>query len=226
VGALFGSPNGISLIVKVSIFVIQLLFGAFHLLKVSPELRLYALEDDEEEGAQSVAAGKLQRTFVRTLRLEAAIALALLISVGVLTSLSPPPPVSDVSSNNGGPLLRNGQFADMNYALSINPGTIGINTIEVFLTEQGGKPVEANSVVMRLTMLEMDMGIQEITMLPVDGQPGHYRATTEALSMLGQWRIALVVRRPAKDDAITSITVTIAIPGNKASEYQWSEIAR
>lgn len=156
---------------------------------------------DEESNARSFAAGKLQRMFRRSIMSEAVVMVLLLLVVGGLTSLSPPLP-SASASTPGGAFVHQGQATNLNYRLVINPGKIGVNTIEVALTDANGQPVQhAEAVLVRFQMLDMDMGIQEEQLHPTAGRPGDYTATGSELSMAGNWGITLVVRRAGFDDA-------------------------
>ncbi|MBE3559436.1 MAG: CopD family protein [Ktedonobacteraceae bacterium] len=209
---LWNSGYGRALLVKICIFIVLLGFGAYHLRKVSPRMRTFAASTDEERGAPSLAAGALQRSFSRSLRYEALVAVLLLLVVGALTSLSPPRPASSTSTASGEPgaLIRQGKMADLTYRLAINPGTVGNNTFEVELKDANGQPVQkVDAVVLRFTMLDMDMGVQEVNLQPVAGKPGYYSTATPVLSMTGDWRLALLVRRPGFDDAMTEWQLTL-----------------
>jgi copper transport protein len=208
VDAFLTSSYGRALALKSILFVLLLCLGAYHLLSVSPRMNAFAERTDEQEGAGSLAAGKLQRAFRRTVRTEAFLMVVLLLVVGGLTSLSPPPP-GRVASSPGGPFIRQGQVASLSYQLVINPGKVGENTIEVVLSDTHGKPIQgADAVIVRLRMLEMEMGVQEADLHPVVKQPGHYATTDSSLSMAGQWQLTLLVRRRGFDEVNISWTST------------------
>jgi copper transport protein len=204
---LFNSPYGRALIVKVCVFLVLLAFGAYHLRKIGPRMRSFARDTDSEHGASSLAAGKLQRTFRKSLSYEALLAVLLLLAAGVLTSISPPQPAP---STTNGTLLRQGQMGDLTYRLAISPVTVGTNTFELEIKDAAGKPVEkADAVLARFTMLDMDMGMQELDFQPAANRPGYYTATSPVLSMAGRWRMTLIVRRAGHDDATISLEYTL-----------------
>jgi copper transport protein len=208
VDALLTSSYGRALAIKIMLFVLLLGLGAYNLLRVSPRMNAFAERTDEQEGAGSLAAGKLQRAFRWAVRTEALLMVVLLLVVGGLASLSPPPP-GRVPSPPGGPFIREGQVASLSYQLVINPGKVGENTIEVVLSDTHGKPIlGAEAVIVRLRMLEMDMGVQEADLHPLVKQPGHYATTDSSLSMAGQWQLTLLVRRTGFDEVNLSWTST------------------
>ena len=197
--ALLSSAYGRALVIKTCLFLLLLCFGAYNLLGISPRMNAFAQSRVKDEGAGSLAAGKLQRLFRRTVRTEALLMVFLLLVVGGLTSLSPPPRNS--SPTAGGPFMRQGQVSNVNYRLVINPGKIGENSVEVALTDTKGSPIEgADAVIVRFTMLDMAMGVQEERLQPVPNQPGYYTTVGSDLSMAGRWQVTLVIRRTGFDD--------------------------
>lgn len=179
------------------------------MLVVSRRLQTFERINDEEYGASSFAAGRMQRTFQRAIKGEALIAIGLLLVVGVLTSLSPP--AAQPTDAAKGASIFQGTMADMNYTLVINPGKVGSNAFEVALTNQHGQPIrKTDAVLLRFVMLDMDMGEQELQLDPVKNSPSHYHASAVMLSMSGHWQIILLVRRPGFEDTRTSLTYSLA----------------
>jgi copper transport protein len=212
--ALWGSSYGQTLLIKIGLFVLLLALGAFHLLRISPQLRAFAAP---AEGEVDVAeAGKVRTTFGKSIRLEAALAVVLLVIVGALTSLSPPPPGASVKSANqsgSAPLTYQGKMDDLVYRLIVNPGRVGMNTFEVSLKERNGQPLtKADGVRLRFTMLDMDMGTQELDLMPVPDRPGHYTVNSIALGMSGHWKMTLLVYRTGFDDA--QVAIDLSVPEN------------
>lgn len=218
--ALFTTPYGQALCVKIALFVLLICLGAYSLRRITPRMQSFASSQDEEKGANSLAAGTLQRAFRRTVGVEAGVMLLLLLVVGVLTSLSPPLPQS-ASASSSPAFLQQGQAGSIRYTLVINPGTVGINTIAVDLHDQNGQAVvKTDAVLVRLTMLDMQMGTQEEPLQPVAGTPGRYSGATGDLSMPGHWRITLLVRRTGFDDA--SATFPYFLESSPPAQTGWS----
>jgi copper transport protein len=206
---LTATTYGRTLLVKLLLFIILLGFGTFNMLNVSRRLQTFAHINDEEYGASSFAAGRMQRTFQKAIKGEALVAIGLLLVVGVLTSLSPP--LAQPTDAIRGAGIFQGTMADMNYTLVINPGKVGTNAFEVALTNQYGQPIrKTDAVLLRFVILDMDMGEQELQLDPVKNSPGHYHASADMLSMSGHWQIILLVRRPGFEDTRTSLTYTLA----------------
>jgi hypothetical protein len=185
-------------------------FGAFNAFRISPRMQRFAMRTGDEDGAGSFAAGRLQHTFRHVVTTECLIALSLLVVVGGLTSLSPPPPPSVPTTN--GPLLLQGQMADLTYRLAINPGKVGPNTFEVALTEKDGQPAQHVEKVQGYFLMEdMQMGIEVLDFTPIKNSAGSYGATASTLSMSGHWEIDLIVRRTGFDDAKVIIHCTVGV---------------
>ncbi len=203
-----GNRYGQALMIKSALFALLIGLGAFNAFRISPHMQRFAKRTSTEDGAGSFTAGRLQRTFQRTVKAEVLIALCLLLVVGGLTSLSPPPPPSIPLAN--GPLLRQGQMADLTYHLAITPGKVGPNFFEVTFMDKNGMPVQhAEAVVAYFIMEDMNMGIEVLNFTPLKHTPGYYEATANTLSMSGHWGIELIVRRMGFDDAKTMIQCSI-----------------
>jgi hypothetical protein len=80
----------------------------------------------------------------------------------------------------------------------------------VRLTDQAsGKPVaDAALVDLRVEMQEMDMGITNLELKPVNGLPGRYLGEGPTLSMVGTWHANLLIQRNGFDD----VQFPVAIP--------------
>ncbi|WP_376795531.1 copper resistance protein CopC [Thermogemmatispora sp.] len=217
--ALISSDYGRALLGKTLTFALLLLLGAINGFFVGPRLRGLARRPDRQSGAASFAAGRLQRLFVRAARWEGSLALLLLIIVGILTSLSPPP-ANLVADGTKGPLIYQGRMGDLSYSFVINPGRPGSNTFAVELRDSQGRPLRlgpGDSVLLRCTMTDMVMGIQEISLSPVPGEAGRYRAVASAISMSGHWQLSLIVRRLGFDDLSATFNLTVASPNSGQS---------
>jgi copper transport protein len=206
--ATLGSEYGRALTIKSAVFLVLIGFGAFNAFRISPRMQQFAARTGNEDGAGSFAAGRLQYTFRRVVTTEASIMLSLLVVIGGLTSLSPHPPPRTSTTN--GPLLREGQIADLTYHLAINPGKVGLNTFQVALIEQGGQSARhVDKVLAYFIMEDMQMGVEVLNFTPIQNTPGTYEATASILSMSGRWAIDLIVRRTGFEDAKVTIHFTV-----------------
>jgi len=95
--------------------------------------------------------------------------------------------------------------------LAIAPGTIGENTFEVRLTDATtNQPVpDAALVDFRVEMQEMDMGITNLELKPLNGLPGRYLGEGPTLSMVGTWHADLLIQRNGKDDITYPVTLSV-----------------
>lgn len=92
--------------------------------------------------------------------------------------------------------------------LEVNPNRFGSNIFTVSVVDNAtGKPVTDIGVVLYTTMLDMDMGTQNIALLP-DGK-GHFSARGD-LEMAGDWQIRIQIRTP--DNTLHEATVNLETP--------------
>ena len=205
--ALFNTAYGIALLVKLGLFLLLIGLGAFNLRIVSPHLTRFAryrptsdapAEAEDERGAGSLAAGRWQRYFRRSTRLEIGLMVVTLLAAASLTSLAPP--------QTGGPaniLVERGQAGNLSYILAISPAQLGENNFELDLKDTAtSEPISLpRTVVLRLTMLDMAMGApQEVAFKPGVGKPGRYTTAGLILSMNGRWEAVLFVQRDGQAD--------------------------
>ncbi|GLV56055.1 copper resistance protein [Dictyobacter sp. S3.2.2.5] len=214
------SGYGRTLIVKLVLFALILVPGALHLLRIGPRMQAanastptHDQVDAQQEGTEAATTRRLQRIFKASITLEATLAVCLLLIVGVLTSMSPPPPVTATGTGNTdsrAPLTYQGKMADLRYSLVVNPGQVGENTFEMALKQSNGAPLtHVDAVSIRLTMLDMDMGTQELNLTPIAGQPGQYQGEDATLGMSGHWNMVILVSRPGFNDATSSIDFSL-----------------
>ncbi|MBO0782842.1 MAG: hypothetical protein J2P37_28845, partial [Ktedonobacteraceae bacterium] len=72
------------------------------------------------------------------------------------------------TSATSGLYIRQGQAANLSYRLVITSGKIGENAIDVALTDTSGQLIQkADAVIVRFTMLDMAMGVQEEELQPI-----------------------------------------------------------
>ena len=203
--ALFNTAYGVALLVKLGLFLLLIGLGAFNLRIVSPRLTRFARyrptndkPSEDERGAGSLTAGRWQRYFRRSTRLEIGLMAVTLLVAASLTSLAPP--------QTGGPanlLVERGQAGNLSYILAISPAQLGENNFELDLKDTAtNEPISLpRTVVLRLTMLDMAMGApQETAFKPVVGKPGRYTTAGLILSMNGRWEAVLFVQQEGQAD--------------------------
>ena len=203
VEALFGTLYGQVLVAKLVLFGFTLALAAGNLLRISPQMTALATNPHGKAGSKQ--AGRVQLQFKQAIALEAVLLIAVLLSVGVLTSLEP----ARQPGGNTGPQNMVQTAAGLHFDLTVSPGQVGINNFALKLTDAAGQPVSDPTLVqLRLHMLEMDMGEPILTLKP--GQPGLYTGTGAILSMVGTWRIAVFVQRPGQDDLSVPFQLSVS----------------
>lgn len=224
--ALLETEYGRTLTLKLGIFVVLLCLGAFQLFMVRP-------------GMASADSRRVSPAFRRALALET-LALTLLIGVvGRLTSISPPvaetayvtpvpvfaptlapqspapipatvTPQALPTATVARPQVYQQIVGDLRIELIVSPGMAGVNALDVRLHDASGAPQDIQRVELRATLPTIDMG--DIHTLAEPAEAGGYRVESAWLSIAGEWRIEVIVRRSAADDLRTNFLVPIAVP--------------
>jgi mono/diheme cytochrome c family protein len=180
--------------VKLALVLPLLGLGALNLLWVRPRL------------ARLDTAGYWLR---RAVTVEALLLVMILGAVGILTSLEP---ARQVAAQRGSASERILTFQDtvegVHITLTVTPGRVGPNSVVVALTDRRGTPVRnASQVELRLSALEADVG--ELTAYASARGDGTYVLNEALLSLVGQWQIQMVVRRPDAFDARTAFRFAV-----------------
>src|SRR5439155_12999480 len=196
--ALVGTAYGVTLLIKIALVGVMIAFAAVNLLYVSPHLR--ALVGNRPKAAAQVE--RFRRHFTTFVAVEFGVGLLVLAAVGVLVNLAPP---RDLASSGAlaRPTVRQGTAVDLDLTLRVAPNRPGTNTYEVDLADLRGRPyTDPAEVVLRLSFLGQDLGINEVKTQPVGG--GVYKAQGNEISVQGGWQTEVIVRREGKDDARTA----------------------
>ena len=196
------TPYGVTLLVKLVLVLPLLGLGALNLLWVRPRL-----------AGQDTAGSWLRRGVT----VEALLVVLILGAVGILTSLEP---ARQVAARQGiapeRPLTLRDTVEGVHIVLSITPGRVGSNRVVVTLTDRRGAPVRnASQVELRLSALEADVGERVVS--AVARGDGTYILDDALLSLVGQWQVQLVVRRPDAFDARAAFRFAVAGDGARGS---------
>ncbi len=191
--AFFATVYGSALLIKVILVLPLLAVGAFNLIVTRPE------------AAQVIdaLAAALARRFHGAIVVEAILAAVILLAVSAMTSVEPAKSAFDPSP---GAVVETHRAGDLYVTLGIAPGLAGTNDFDIKVRDAQGQPV-TNALVVRLlsTMRDMEMGTQEIA--TTNQRNGHYTLRGDALSMVGNWDIGVLVRRAGVDDIRTSFSI-------------------
>ncbi len=137
------------------------------------------------------------------LLIEAGLAVLVFVLTSVLTA-APPARGSEFEPPNPAdkPPSSLSQMADdLLVITSIRPNKPGLNIISVNpANTRRPPPAEILRVLVRLTYVERDLGIQTLTLELADDNT--YRLSSSALSLPGAWRAQVVVRRKGMEDSV------------------------
>jgi copper transport protein len=191
---LYETPYGVALAVKIVLVLVALAIGAFNLLRWGPRLR----------------AGIRARTgLVRDTVAETGIFVVIIVAASVLTALAPPAQPSAAAYDS------TQHVSDLRLEMLVASGGAGRNTY-VLRVHQGLAPVTgAEKVAFRFTMIEHDMGQQEL--VATERAAGEYVAEGSPTAMYGTWKIQTIVRLAGKEDVSTVFTVPVRAPGGPGS---------
>jgi len=183
---LYETPYGIALAVKIVLVAVALVIGAFNLFRWGPRLR----------------AGLRARTaLVRDTVAETAIFIVILVAASFLTAFAPPAQLSAAAFD------QTQHVSGLRLEMLIATGQPGRNRF-VLRVHQGLAPVTgAEKVAFRFTMVEHDMGEQEL--VAAERAPGEYVADGSPASMFGTWRLQAIVRIAGREDVSTIFTFPV-----------------
>lgn len=192
---LYETPYGLALLAKIVLLVVLVALGAMNLLVWGPRLR----------------AGVAARTgLVRGVVTETGLFGVVLVATAFLTALAPPAQAS------GAAFDQTQRVEGYRIELLMPTTSPGRNRFVVRLT-QGLSPVTtAEAVTLRFTMVEHDMGIQELA--TTQRAPGEYVAEGSPTAMFGTWKIQTIVRIPGRLDLSALFTVPIATTSGQAAQ--------
>jgi copper transport protein len=186
---LYETPYGIALAVKIVLVLVALAIGAFNLLRWGPRLR----------------AGVRARTaLVRDTLAETAIFIVIIVAASFLTAFAPPAQPSAAAYD------QTQHVSGLRLEMLVASSGAGRNTYELRV-HQGLAPVTgADKVAFRFTMIEHDMGEQEL--VAAERAPGEYVANGSPTAMYGTWKIQTIVRLAGREDISTVFTFPVGAP--------------
>jgi copper transport protein len=182
----FDTPYGSALTLKLALVAALIALAAANLLWVRPRLR---------DGR----GGPWLRRFVTA---EVVLAVAVVLTVGVLTSLEPARQVKNRDDQRSA-LSFSETVEGTRIEGSIGPGTAGTNRVTVELADDSGDPItDASNVLVRLRYLDRDLSPIEVTAPHTGG--GTYEPPPVVLAIAGAWQVEVEVARPGAFDARTA----------------------
>lgn len=190
---LYETPYGIALLIKIALLVVLVALGAMNLLVWGPRLR---------RGIAAVARLRL------TVLSETALFAIVLGATAFLTALAPPAQASAAAFD------QTQRVDGVRIELLTATSDPGRNRFVVRVHEGLTAVTNAERVALRFTMVEHDMGVQEL--VAEQRAPGEYVAEGSPTAMFGTWKIDTSVRLPGRLDIHALFTVPIASSGQVA----------
>jgi copper transport protein len=195
--ALFGTSYGVALIVKVAAVLTVLAIAGWNRYRLVPRI-----------AAQPEGTGAAWRMLRRTVRAEALLLVAVLVTTGVLVTQSPvesrPPPTGQaaqpVATLTAG--LGSGRAV-----VRLTPGRVGINSLELTITDANRRPIAPVAPPqVRVTFPEGEIGPLDRPLSQTG--PGRYEAVAD-FPLPGAWIIDVSVRTSKYENPIARIPVNI-----------------
>jgi putative copper export protein/methionine-rich copper-binding protein CopC len=141
------------------------------------------------------------------LRREAILGGGVLLCVALLGAYAGtlvPPASNNAGTPSSGPFVSQAQQAGpYMVTLKVTPATFGTNAFIVTVKDAQGQPVSNVAVLVQTTMLDMDMGTQNLQLQPQSGVPGSYRGQGD-LTMAGHWGVVVKVLPPGQSDFVST----------------------
>jgi copper transport protein len=207
--ALWNTLYGKALIVKLFIVLSMIGLGAIHLLIVTPRIK--------QDTAVRSATSPWPDRFRRSVTIEVMLGVVLLLSVSVFTSLPPArsaPSASDLQAAT--------DVDDLNIALDIAPGRVGVNTFTVNVTTNGHALDNAKTVEARFTPANGNIAPSQAQL---SGQGnGAYAIKGAYLSLPDTWQVQVVVRRDNHFDAYADFTFSLGATAT-AANLPWNRLS-
>jgi copper transport protein len=212
VSDLTGTGYGRALLIKLVLVVPLLFAGGLNAYLFRPQV----VEEAERaetgrRGGLSAGWEELEETLSRTLRIEGALALVVLLVVGVLVQLSPAR--TALAAPEGGKFTETKQADNLSITLNIDPNQPGDNTFEAYVT---GAVDLVERIELRL--LEQKKGAFESTLvLDPSAPPYFYVGRGPFINDPGKWRITASIRRSQGTDLQVPFDVKVTDPNAAAN---------
>ncbi|HEX6386789.1 MAG TPA: CopD family protein, partial [Anaerolineae bacterium] len=204
--ALVGTAYGLALLAKIAVALLAFAIAGANLFLVKPRLSAAYEEPNSEKAAQDMGR------FGRLVRIEAVLALLVLVAAGILTDLQrgvDAPLLSDAPGRTVVTQTAN----DLEVQLAIEPALVGQNTFDVFITDASGQPVvDAAEVSLRYTFLGQSVGAASGEAEPLGN--GRYRLQGSYISLVGPWQVEVSIRRPNAFDTFAPFRLEAGLGGN------------
>ena len=207
--ALTSTTYGQALLMKLAIFAPMLALGGINLVSTSPNMKEAATT---ENGKPSLVT-----RFRRIVSSEATLGIAVLLSVGLLTTIPTP------SNLESGAALSGVQEADdLEIELRITPGRVGINTFEVTVRKDGRPLDDARAVELRFTPTTSELPPSDAQLI-AQGD-GKYAVEGAFFSLPDAYQVQTAVRRNDVADSFANFDFSVGTNVSIAPRFPWHRL--
>jgi copper transport protein len=193
---LFSSKYGLLVLAKAALLLALVAIGALHRRQTLPGLRAAAAAGDSPAGA-----GRQLRNLLAA---EAALLLAVFAATALLSGSAPP------LGEPAGPANLTGIIGPAQYQATVDPASVGANTIHLYLLNPRSGAQWDNADEVEISERQSEVGIGPLTQVATKAGPGHYIARAVQFGAAGEWTIQFTVR-VGEFDQYTA-TATVAVP--------------
>ncbi len=226
---LWSTNYGWSLVSKMAVMLPLLAVAGLNAFILEPRVmeasrQMAGAAIDDAGDAVAGAAERLHRLLATTVRLEAVLAIVVLIAVAVLIQLQTPRSNAEAADQAAtladqapppiqrNDIRKNAEVDGLIMSLIIEPGQLGENTFELGLGSEFGPIGEVLNGGVRLEFEHAETGEGGSRLvLPLFGS-AKFESLGSNLSLPGDWTITANVQRRGEDDVRATWTVTIAAP--------------
>ncbi len=206
---LVNTAFGRALLIKLILVVPLLIAGGVNAYVLRPDTADEALYASRRRGQLSPAWDDLEQTLRRTVRIEAALVVLVLLAAGVLSQTSPARTALSAPKDVAGKFVDTKKAGDVSVTLSIDPNQPGLNTFETYLT---GAATSVERVRLRFDRVKGSAGGSDLV-LDASNPPTFYVGRGPYLATGGDWKVTVDLRRNQGTDLSIPFAVRVAAPG-------------
>jgi putative copper export protein/mono/diheme cytochrome c family protein len=209
--ALFDTIYGRTLLIKLILLLPMLLLGAINLLLTSPRMK-QAVSNNGQGGQVS--------RFRRLVSSEVVLGVAVLLSVGVLTTM---PPAQFASA--APKLADSREVDDLAISIEVMPGRPGLNTFDVKVGADSETVADIKEVSLQFTPVSGDLPPVKAELTEIGD--GEYRIEGGFLALPDAWQIQVAVRRESAFDTFANFDFNVGSTQNPevVQTFPWHQLS-
>ena len=190
-------------------------WGAAFIAKLAALLLLFAAAAPNAVILRPRAAAgrdRAERWFRPMMRIELALAIAVLVVTAALTQLPSPASALPDTEQRDNTITRTVARADLLARITISPNLVGFNRWEVRITDADGQPPSNPVEAIRLRFRYDDPAVGPVAAATVAEGDGLFSLEGAYFGLPGAWTVEAELRRAAGDDLIAAVQTDV-VPG-------------